>query len=96
MQQIQPTTVSISHPIIDRLVAIAAVVHPLMATPQIYTIYTDQNVEGVSLLTWLGFMIVGLIFLAYGLAHNIKPIIVTQILWFVVDLLVIIGIFLYR
>lgn len=82
--------------IIDTLVNIAAVIHPLSALPQVYTIYVSQNVAGVSLWTWLGFMVIGFIFLAYGLVHRLKPIIVTQILWFVVDALVIIGVLLYQ
>jgi uncharacterized protein with PQ loop repeat len=82
--------------IIDTLVNIAAVIHPLSALPQVYTIYVSQNVAGVSLWTWLGFMIIGFIFLAYGLAHRLKPIIVTQILWFIVDAMIIIGVLLYQ
>lgn len=82
--------------IIDTLVNIAAVIHPLSALPQVYTIYVSQNVAGVSLWTWLGFMIIGFIFLAYGLVHRLKPIIVTQILWFIVDAMVIVGILLYK
>lgn len=81
--------------IIDRLMGVAAVIHPLTATPQVYKIYSTQVVAGVSLWTWLGFMLLGLIFLAYGLLHRIKPFILTQILWFVVDFLVVLGIFLY-
>ena len=82
--------------IIDRLMGVAAVVHPLTAVPQIYSIYSTHNVSGISLWTWLGFMILGLIFLSYGILHNIKPLIVTQVLWFIVDLLVVIGVMMYQ
>lgn len=82
--------------IIDTLVNVAAVIHPLSALPQVYTIYASQNVTGVSLWTWLGFMIIGFIFLAYGISHRLKPIIVTQVLWFIVDAMVIIGVLLYQ
>lgn len=75
---------------------IAAVIHPLSALPQVYTIYVSQNVAGVSLWTWIGFMFIGFIFLAYGLVHRLKPIIVTQIIWFIVDAMVIIGVLLYQ
>ncbi len=73
----------------------AAIVHPLTALPQVYKIYSTQNVDGVSVLTWLGFMVLGGVFLAYGLVHKIKPFIVTQILWFIIDALIVIGIFMY-
>lgn len=81
---------------VDRLMSAAAVIHPLTATPQVYTIYSTQDVSGVSLWTWLGFMVIGLIFLAYGVLHKIKPFIVTQILWFIIDFLIVIGVLLYR
>ena len=84
------------HTLLNILVNVAAVVHPLTALPQVFAIYTTQIVTGISLLTWVGFMLIGLIFLAYGCVHRLRPIIVTQVLWFVVDLLVIIGIILYR
>ena len=82
--------------IVDRLMNIAAVVHPLTAIPQVYSIYSTHNVSGVSLFTWLGFMLLGLIFLSYGIFHKIKPFIVTQVLWFIVDFLVVVGVLIYR
>lgn len=81
---------------IDRSMNIVAIIHPLMAVPQVYQIYATQNVAGVSLLTWLGFMLMGGVFLAYGIVHNLRPIIMTQVLWFAVDFLVVVGILLYR
>lgn len=81
---------------IDLLMNIACVVHPLLAIPQVYETYSTQNVEGVSLVTWFGFMALGLIFLAYGIAHKIKPFIVTQILWFTIDFLIVLGVLLYQ
>jgi len=83
------------HKIIDRLMAIAAVIHPLTAVPQVYVIYSAKDATSVSLLTWLGFMTLGLIFLAYAIVHNIKPLIVTQVLWYIVDFLVVLGVILY-
>ena len=74
----------------------AAVIHPLTALPQVYQIYHTHNVSGISLWTWLGFMALGLIFLAYGILHKIKPFIVTQVLWFIMDLLIVVGTLVYR
>jgi uncharacterized protein with PQ loop repeat len=82
--------------VIDMLVNIAAVIHPLTALPQVYDIYSSHNVAGISLWTWLGFMLIGFVFLAYGISHRLKPIILTQVLWFIIDLAVIIGILLYK
>ncbi len=83
------------HAFIDRAMSVVAVVHPLTALPQVIKIYQTHDVTGVSLLTWLGFMGIGVIFLAYGIIHRIKPFIITQVLWFVIDFLVVIGVLLY-
>jgi uncharacterized protein with PQ loop repeat len=80
---------------VDQMMSAASIIHPLTAAPQVYKIYSTQVVDGISILTWLGFMTLGLIFLAYGILHRIKPFIVTQILWFIVDLLVVIGVIIY-
>lgn len=81
--------------VIDRLMMVASIIHPLTAIPQVYQIYSTHNASGVSLATWFAFMTIGLVFLAYGIAHRLKPFICNQILWFIVDFLVVIGIFLY-
>lgn len=78
-----------------RLTLVAAVVQPLMTLPQAVQIYTTQDAKGVSLFTWLGFLIFGAIFLAYGIKYRLKPIVVAQSLWFVLQLSVVIGILLW-
>lgn len=80
---------------IDHLMSAAAIVHPLTALPQVYKIYSTQDVAGVSIWTWLGFMALGIIFLAYGIAHRIKPFIITQVLWFTIDLLIVVGVLVF-
>lgn len=82
--------------VVDRLMSGAAIVHPLTALPQVYAIYSSKDVTGISLLTWIGFMVLGTVFLAYGIVHKLKPFIVTQILWFTVDVLIVTGVLLYR
>ena len=82
--------------LIDHLMYFAAVMHPLTATPQIFLIYTTHNVSGISLWTWISFMTLGLVFLSYGILHKMKPYIMMQLLWFVVDTLVVVGILIYR
>jgi len=80
---------------VDRVMSVAAVVHPLSALPQIIKIYTTHDVTAVSFLTWLFFMAVGAVFLTYAVAHRIRPLILTQVLWFINDFIVVAGILLY-
>ena len=81
---------------VDRAMSVAAIAHPLMAVPQVIMIYTTQEVAGLSMFMWVAWLFLGVIFLAYGLAHTLKPYIVMQVLWVIIDLLVIAGILLYR
>lgn len=80
---------------IDNAMAAAAIVHPATAAPQVIKIYETHNAVGVAPLTWLSFMAIGTVFLAYGLLHMIKPMIVTQVLWFVMDAVILTGVVLY-
>ena len=81
--------------LIDQMMLVASVVHPLSATPQVFKIYATQSAEGVSLLTWMSFMILGLIFLAYGISHGLKPYILAQVLWLIIDFMIVLGILMY-
>ena len=78
--------------VIDDAMAVAAVIHPLTALPQVIEIYSTKNATGVSIYTWLGFMAIGIVFLAYGIYHRLTPFIVNQVLWFLLDAAVIIGV----
>jgi len=90
----QPTPRTVQ--IIDRLMLVASTLHPLSALPQVFSIYSQQSAVGVSLITWLGFMVIGLVFLAYGIVHRLTPFIVNQIIWFAVDFAVVIGILMFK
>ncbi len=81
--------------LIDKLIYVAAILQPLMTLPQIIQIYSSHNVVGISLATWSGYAILGLLFLAYGIKHRLVPIIVTQVLWFTLQTGVVIGILRY-
>lgn len=75
----------------DKLVAVAAFLYPLSGIPQVIEIF-QGNIDGVSMLSWAGFIVFSILFLAYGVVHKITPMIVTNALWLVIDGLVVIGI----
>lgn len=82
--------------VIDKVVYVAAILQPLMTIPQVVQIYTTHNVSGISLWTWLAYAILGLAFLAYGIKYHLWPIALTQVLWFILQMSVVVGILLYR
>lgn len=79
-----------------RLTLLAAVVQPLTTIPQVFQVYATQNVEGLSLFTWLGYALIGLVFLAYGIKYRLKPIALTQVIWFTLQMSIVVGILVYR
>jgi uncharacterized protein with PQ loop repeat len=73
----------------------AGIVQPLITLPQIIAIYGSHSAKDVSLLTWLGYLIFGVIFLVYGIVFNLKPIWVGQIIWVTMQAITVVGILLY-
>jgi uncharacterized protein with PQ loop repeat len=81
---------------LDKLTFIVGVIGPFTVFPQIYTIFTTKSATGVSLATWALIFIVTFPWILYGIAHKEKSIIVSFILWEVVNLAVVVGVLLYR
>ena len=80
---------------LDKLTFVVGVIGPFTVLPQTYTIFSTKSAAGVSLATWSLIFIVTFPWILYGLAHKEKSIIVSFILWEVVNLSVVIGVLLY-
>ncbi len=80
---------------VDSLMGIVAFVGPLSAAPQVINIFIKQETEGVSILTWVLFMVLAVITLAYGVVHKLRPIIISQTLWLCIEALIITGVAMY-
>ena len=86
---------SLRKKIMDKLAYVAAVSGPLLTLPQVIKIWAAGNAGGVSILTWGSYFIGSFFWLYYGILHNEKPIILTNLLWTVVNALVLIGAIMY-
>jgi uncharacterized protein with PQ loop repeat len=80
---------------IDRVILIVAVIEPIFTLPQAYIIYKNHNASDVSIITWIGFNIMTLIWVWYAIEHKDKVVLVYQGLFFLFNTVVIIGAFLY-
>lgn len=80
---------------IELFALVAGVAQPLITLPQIIAIYGNQSAQDVSLLTWLGYLFFGVTFLVYGIAFNLRPIWIGQILWVTMQSITVAGILLY-
>lgn len=79
----------------DRVVLLISVLYPLTAIPQLAGILRG-NIDGVSIVSWAGFLVCAAIFFVYGLRHKVWPMILSNMLWIVVDGLVVAGIAVHR
>lgn len=80
---------------LDRITFIAGIIGPFTVIPQIYEIYSTHQAGGVSSISWMLMFIVTFPWIFYGIAHKDKAIIVSFILWEVVNLLVFVGALMY-
>lgn len=80
---------------VELFALVAGILQPLITLPQIIHIYSSQSAADVSLLTWIGYLIFGIIFLIYGIVFRLKPIWVGQIIWVTMQLITVIGIIIY-
>ena len=69
---------------------------PLATVPQIIQIFSDQNVEGISLATWILYTVGVIPFFIYGFIHNIRHLVILNGLWLICQLLIIFGVLLYK
>ncbi len=81
--------------LMDDSVYLVAIFGPLMTLPQILNIWIDKNASGVSIVTWGGYLLGALFWLAYGIMHKEKPIIFTYTVWIVLYSIVVLGIVLF-
>jgi uncharacterized protein with PQ loop repeat len=77
---------------VDDVIYAGGVLGVIIFIPQLIMIWTEKNISGVSLLSWLGMFVASSFWLMYGFVHKAKPIIFTNMLAALVQLMVIIGI----
>ncbi len=75
----------------DKLIYVAGITGPFLTIPQLYDIWALGRTSGVSLTTWGLFNVVSAVWLAYGVLHREKPIIIAYSLWIFFQTLIVIG-----
>lgn len=93
-KQKRPTLFKKKMSTLDKLVLIVSIAYPLSALPQAVQVF-QGNAEGVSILSWLSFLICAALFLTYGLKNNVFPMIISNTLWIAMDSLVVVGLLRY-
>lgn len=80
---------------LDKLTFVIGIIGPFTVVPQIYNIFSTKSAAGVSAATWALIFAVTFPWVLYGIAHKEKSIIVSFILWEIMNATVVIGVLLY-
>lgn len=81
--------------LVDRLAGTIGILVPLFTVPQIVDIWRNQSADGVSSITWIGYLAFSVFWLIYALYHKDRPLILLHVLWILMQLAVVVGIFMY-
>ncbi len=68
---------------------------PIALVPQIIQIYMAKNAEGISLITWLLFTLLNILWALYGAVHKDRLIFYANTFMIFFDLIIVAGILMY-
>lgn len=80
---------------LDKIIYAAGIAGPILVIPQTIKIWINKDATGVSTPSWIGFTILAIIWLIYGIAHKEKPLIIMYSGLVIMDALVFIGAIIY-
>lgn len=80
---------------IDKIIYPVGIIGPLMTIPQLVKIWVGQDATGVSIISWSAYLVIAIFWLFYGTIHKEWPIILSNVLWILMDVAIVLGIFYY-
>ena len=80
---------------LERLMIFVAVVGPFANLPQLLKIWIKKKTNGVSLVSWILFSILSIVWLIYGIVKRDKYIIIALGITLILQLLIVIGTVIY-
>jgi uncharacterized protein with PQ loop repeat len=91
-----PTRESILKDALDILIYPVAIIAPAALVPQVYKLYTTQDVSSLSLPTWATLGCLNIVWLFYGWVHRERPIIITNASFMTLHFAIVMGILMFR
>ena len=67
----------------------------ILTIPQAYRIWTTQDAAGDAIISWLALTLFTPFWIFYGILHKKRSLIMTYLVWFVINALVVIGIWIF-
>ena len=81
--------------LLDKLIYVAGIAGPIMSIPQLLKVWVEQNVAGISVISWASFAVINVFWIVYGVVHKSKPIVLNYTAWFIINVLIATGAVLY-
>jgi len=79
----------------DYVIYFFTIATPLFELPQAYAIYSSHSAGSVSLASWSFFLLDNIVWIIYAARHRMKPLLVTSILYLIIESVVVVGIIIY-
>ena len=77
---------------LERILRLLSVATMLMTVPQVVTIWIGGNAAGVSLISWLAYLVAACLWFVYGLQKRDKTIYLACVGWVVLDAAIVAGV----
>lgn len=79
----------------DRSIIFVGMISPIMTVPQVWKVWEDQSTVGLVLAPWITYLCVTSFWLAYGILHRERPIILINTTWIFVHIAMLVGMYMY-
>ncbi|MGH9719059.1 MAG: SemiSWEET family transporter [Bryobacteraceae bacterium] len=81
---------------LERVLRGLSVFTMLMTVPQVLTIWVERDAGGVSLVSWVSYLVAACLWFVYGLQKHDKTIYLACVGWVLLDAAIVIGIIVHR
>ena len=82
--------------VFDHIMIFIGLIGPLSLLPQVFSVWYTKDTAGISLLSWSLLVGVACMWVAYGIYRRSKALIVSNLLLAIFDVLVVIGVLMFR
>ncbi len=80
---------------LDKFIYFVGISGPIMTFPQLLKIWVEKDASGVSLISWSWYLMTAFVWLIYAIVYKEKPLIVTYVLWIIIEIFIVIGVAIY-
>lgn len=81
---------------LDKIMMGVALIGPLATLPQVYQVFMTQDTKGLSLVTWTVWVLLSCVWLVYGLLHKEMPIVLSNLIYIILQGAVVVAILMYN